>query len=289
MTLQGVTFRHANVLLMVHLGVAAACSQPEPTPVIVPTLLPTSEPIDAVRLVPAPASMVRPTATPIPIFATVPTPTPASVRRLSRDPRNMADPRARHTSTRLLDGRVLVAGGNSEPRGVGSLASAEIYDPATDIWSSTASMTSDRDAHTATLLQDGRVLVAGGRSLDTEQEAMSLVEAYDPSLGTWSPVNQMIAARAFHTATRLLDGRVLVVGGGSGDLPVPLSAELYEPSSSTWSSAGEMSEPRLGHTATLLGDGTVLVVGRGAGGRDAPEEIYDPATGKWFVTAKGGR
>ncbi len=94
-----------------------------------------------------------------------------------------------------------------------SLGSAEIYDPALGTWSSTPSMSTARADHTATLLQDGRVLVSGGRSADADANTSASAEIYDPALGTWSQTGSMTAERELHTATLLLDGRVLVSGG----------------------------------------------------------------------------
>lgn len=152
-------------------------------------------------------------------------------------------------------------------------------------WTVIASMSEARNGHTATLLADGKVLVAGGGTASAE--------LYDPSTGTWTATGNMIQARGGHTATLLLDGRVLVTGGHSGDGGYPpsdrdRSAELYDPATGTWTATGAMSLPHYGGTATLLLDGTVLV----AGGYDnsalplASAELYDPSSGSW--TATGG-
>ena len=181
-----------------------------------------------------------------------------------------------------------------------------------------------RWGHTATLLEDGRVLVVGGQetpsgklataeiydltgtwsSAGTLAEARgeahtatlladgrvlvvgdsSSVEVYDPSAGQWSTTGSMSEERLEHTATLLVDGRVLVTGGISGRRDLD-SAEVYDPSTGEWSFTGEMTERRQSHKAVLLGDGTVLVVGR------STAEIYDPSTGSWSLTSKmvGGK
>ena len=119
-----------------------------------------------------------------------------------------------------------------------------------------APLSEGRWGHTATLLEDGRVLVVGGQQ--TETPALATAEIYDPSSKAWSSAGVMAEAHGEgHTATLLKDGRVLVVGGSS-------TVEVYDPSAGTWSSTGGMAKGRLWQTATLLGDGRVLV----AGGQD---------------------
>ena len=143
----------------------------------------------------------------------------------------MASARTAHTATLLTDGEVLVTGGDSAiPRG-GFLASAELYDPATGAWRSTGSLRGVRVNASATLLPDGRVLVAGGTDPDLVGVVAS-AELYDPSTGTWGPTASLGTGRKGHTAVLLRDGQVLVVGGERGNPTDALaSAELYDPGS----------------------------------------------------------
>ncbi len=137
------------------------------------------------------------------------------------------------------------------------LASAERYDPAADTWKTAGTLTTGRAYHSATLLADGTVLVAGGD--DDVSIYLASAERYDPSAGTWTAVPPMSTARSQHTATRLLDGRVLVAGGA--DPAVLASAELFDPAASLWTAAPSMMLPRYAHTATLLASGQVLAAG----------------------------
>ncbi|HEY5429637.1 MAG TPA: MFS transporter, partial [Solirubrobacteraceae bacterium] len=194
----------------------------------------------------------------------------------------MATARFDQTATLLSDGDVLVAGGFTgnppEPT-----ATAELYHPSSDLWSSAGSMGMARAAHTATLLPDGKVLVAGGQ--DGAGNVTATAELYDPASNTWSPAGSLATAREQQTATLLPDGRVLVAGGYvPGD--VTAAAELYDPASNSWSPAASMSTPRAGDTATLLSDGSVLIAGGTASvssgaGELASAELYDPASDSW--------
>jgi len=192
--------------------------------------------------------------------------------------------RIRHTATLLNDGKVLVAGGFGPG---GASTSTELYDPASDSWSKSGSLSQQRQNATATLLRDGRVLVVGGFG-NGGGTSMSSAELYEPATGTWSPTGNMGQARDTHTATLLPDGRVLVVGGEGASGAMLPSAELYDPSTGTWSPTGSLSQARDSHTATLLPDGRVLVAGGYDGSakrsRISIAELYDPAVGTWSQT-----
>ncbi len=150
---------------------------------------------------------------------------------------------------------------------------------------STGSLIAARDGNTATMLTDGKVLVAGGYGTGGP---LNSAELYNPSTGTWTATGSMVTNRYNHTATLLLDGRVLVSGGDStgGELS---SAEIYTPSNGTWTATGSLGTGREGHTATLLPDGRVLVAGgQGSINRLSSSELYTPSNGTWTVTGSMG-
>jgi hypothetical protein len=151
-------------------------------------------------------------------------------------------------------------------------------------WEYTGSLKTARFHHTATLLPDGRVLVAGG---EDQMNALASAELYDPATGTWSDTGSLNTARDSHTATLLPNGMVLVAGGRETIPGIGLAnAEVYHPATGTWSPTGSLDTGRVYHTATLLPNGIVLV----AGGQEidgiflASAELYDPATGTWSPT-----
>jgi hypothetical protein len=145
-----------------------------------------------------------------------------------------------------------------------------------------------RASHTATPLPGGRVLVVGGCVVDhCDGTAGADSELFDPATGRFTPGAPLSVPRAGHTATALADGRVLVVGGFSGERLPPLAgAEVYDPATGRFTPTGAVSVRRAEHTATRLRDGRVLVAG-GANGTDvlASVDIYDPATGRFSAGA----
>src|SRR5712692_8016164 len=153
-------------------------------------------------------------------------------------------------------------------------------------WSSTGSMSTARLFHTATLLPNGEVLVAGGfTTAGLSSAELASAELYNPTTGDWSSTGTMSSARDIPTATLLPDGEVLVAGGFNRIDGVLASAELYNPATGSWSSTGSMSIPRWLNTATLLPDGEVLVAGgQNSTGDLSSAEIYNPATGTWSGT-----
>ena len=190
-------------------------------------------------------------------------------------------PRSGHTATLLIDGQVLVAGGENSNGTI--LATAELYNPNTGEWSLTGSMANARADHTATLLPNGEVLVAGGITVgDPQSPCTATAELYDPLTGQWRTTGSMTAARFWHGATSLQNGHVLVAGGDicwgfSGGSSPGNSAELYDPSKGTWKATGSMHNNRAA-ALTLLQDGRALVA-------DETAEFYELSTGEWTLTA----
>jgi N-acetylneuraminic acid mutarotase len=165
------------------------------------------------------------------------------------------------------------------------------------LWSRAASLATGREEHTATLLPNGKVLVAGGT--DGRGTVLASAELYDPVKDRWTSAGAMSETRIDHTATLLPSGKVLVAGGLVMPYPGPslASAELYDPLTNGWSMAAPMIESRTRHTATLLPDGRVLVVGgqrfdfHDGGlfpGRPMGAEIYDPRANRWSATSPMG-
>ncbi len=177
------------------------------------------------------------------------------------------------TLTKLLDGRLLLAGGSDR-----SLAT-ELYEPDSDTWSAAGFLTEPRKGHTATLLPDGRVLIVGGRIAGALGTTGRTAELWDAASQSWTPTEPMSAARRGHAATLLPDGRVLVTGGVEATtLP---RAEIYDPVNQVWSEVPGMLAQRRGHATTLLQDGRVLI----SSGTGRSVEIFDPVTELWTSTS----
>jgi hypothetical protein len=198
----------------------------------------------------------------------------------------MSVPRRDHAVALLRDGSVWVVGGDNAQMPAGAdpnlgrtLESTEVFDPRTGAWRAGAPMRNPRKRHTATTLEDGRVLVVG------EPDS----ELFDPVKNSWSEPIPTTVPLAGHTATLLRDGKVLVVGAGGN--PRRAVAEVFDPATSSWTSAPAPAHGLTDHAATLLAEGTVLVVG----GLTAPTghtwplsfaTVFEPKRGRWNLTGQ---
>jgi hypothetical protein len=198
---------------------------------------------------------------------------------------SMQQPRTGHAAVLLQDGRMLVTGGTTTSNTVTN--SAEIYDPASNMWTSVPNgMNTARSGETATLLNDGRVLIAGGQSTSGPTNT---VEIFSPATNSFTLLSGGLSSpRQQHAAALLQDGRVLIAGGSDASKSLS-SVDIYDPSSGVISSIGNMSAARAGLSATTLLDGTVLLAGGNDGSKDlSSADIYNPATPGFSATANLG-
>lgn len=204
----------------------------------------------------------------------------------------LSAPRGYHTSTTLRDGRVLVLGGCGDATCATVLSDAELYDPATDSWRSAGAMSTPRAGHTASLLDDGSVLVTGGCSRQPCKDATlgsSELWQVDPARGgRFSAGPPMIAPRHHHTATRLASGQVLLAGGTDVADSTRATSEVYLPVARRFLPTPRMMMSRAYHAATALATGEVLVSGGCNAATCLPwAEVFSPA-GLPAETADGG-
>ncbi|MDA0747810.1 MAG: kelch repeat-containing protein [bacterium] len=237
----------------------------------------------------------------------------------------MLQPRMNHSATLLANGKVLIAGGVQTLSGgaAGRLASAELFDPVEGRFRATGSLPEGRAEHVATLLEDGRVLLAGGggvelvlyepdpgrfirtgvlSQIETVRavvrlqdgrvlllgDRISFAEIYDPVNNRLLRIQPVGAARVGHSANLLSSGDVLIAGGNV-DL-----AERYNPESGMFLSAGRLEVNRFGHTAVLLSDGRVLIAGGSTRTNDGlytpvnHAEVFEPVSLSFSVTGRMG-
>ncbi len=210
---------------------------------------------------------------------------------------SMTVARSGHTASLLSNGLVLIVGGVSASVAT-ALDSAEIYNPATGTFALTGAPTVGRIGHSATAMRNGSVLIAGGvpysgpgaLNAPSLTAAVASAEIYNPSSGAFTATRLMNEPRAYHSATALGDGTVLLVGGmvatkwyGSTP-PAEKSAEVFNPSTGTFTLVGNMVEARMAPQAALLSDATVLIAGGVSNTSDATAEIYNPTTQSFGLT-----
>ncbi|MGQ0505998.1 MAG: kelch repeat-containing protein [Myxococcaceae bacterium] len=175
-----------------------------------------------------------------------------------------------HSTMHLLDdGRVIVIGGQSTT-GM-ALASAEIFNPVTETWSSTPALPSALGLHVSVIQADGKVFASMGTQ----------AEIYDPSANTWTAANPPPNNHTAAAATRLNDGRILVVSGST-----TAACNVFNPATGAWTTTEALPALRSRHSATLLPNGKVLVLG-GADSASSPvlsAHLYDPTAGTWSIS-----
>jgi hypothetical protein len=203
----------------------------------------------------------------------------------------MSIPRYNHQTVLLDDGRVLIIGGSTFKKfGEGPTNKVEIYDPKTKRFLSIGKLHKTRDEYTATKLNNGKVLIAGGRYGNNSEKS---TELYNPKANRFEIGPNMHFSRMYHTATLLEDGRVLISGGEELDLTrkkLPLSwnieqSEIYDPRINKFVIAAKMNIQRFKHSCVLLTDGKVLITGGvGTGPKFlllSSAEIYNPKTNEF--------
>jgi hypothetical protein len=175
-------------------------------------------------------------------------------------------PRAVHRATVLPDGRVLLTGGCTQLgcEGFERGRVSEVFDPHAGRFAAGPQMTTPRASHTATLLEDGRVLLTGGYPGEGRPPLAS-VEVLDPAVGDFVPVGDLSTGRADHTATVLPDGEVLIAGGVSADGQPLATTEVFDPDTNRFRPGPPLSWPRSAHVALPTGDGVVLIGGTADG------------------------
>jgi hypothetical protein len=192
----------------------------------------------------------------------------------------------------LPNGLVLAAGGWGGADGQTPLSSAELYNPATGLWSDTGSLNEARAEFSLILLNTGKVLAIGGSGIGGDLKSCEL---YDPATGLWNGTGALVVAREMSGIALLGDGKVLAAGGSyrteEGYYANVSSAEVYDPGSGLWSSTGSLQTARHGAMAVLLPTGKILAAGGFGDSFLSTCELYDPGTGLWSGTGsfKDGR
>lgn len=200
---------------------------------------------------------------------------------------NTLYPRGGHTATLLNNGKVLIAGGGSSANNSGNPAVCEIFDPATNVFSTTGAMSTGRFWHTATLLANGKVLIAGGQTV-TDAAPSVTCEIYDPATGTFSATGSMGHSRQQHNAHALSNGSVLVLGGLDNGGAATALCELYNVGAGTWGATGALPTAKIDPSSIVLASGNVFYCGgsANAGGTTGTNTgaFYNVSTGAWTAT-----
>ncbi|MFO0755207.1 MAG: kelch repeat-containing protein [Byssovorax sp.] len=183
---------------------------------------------------------------------------------------------------RSVDAALSVRGSTIELRADAN-GEAVLIDPT---WFAAAAMTGARQQHISILLNDGRVLVAGGHNNGT---AVATAEIYDPTTNTWVAASSLATARYGHTATLLQSGKILVAGGYNTVNGYLTSSELYDPINNVWQASGSFSGSRAFHTAQIITTGAntnkVLIAGGYNNSATNTANLFDPATNTWSIAS----
>jgi len=199
----------------------------------------------------------------------------------------MVTPASLSVATKLANGKVLITGGYVSGQGCSS--AAEIYDPATQIFTAVQNMLSPRYYHTATLLPNGEVLIMGGLSNLAPNIPATTAELFDPGTNSFRLANNPAYPMYAGTGTQS-NGGVLFTGGATNTEGALASAQLYSVASGMFQAIAGMNQARAFHTATPLPDGKVLI----AGGRDNSlsnvdtAEIFDPGSQTFTLVSGSG-
>ncbi|HET9420749.1 MAG TPA: kelch repeat-containing protein [Nocardioides sp.] len=195
---------------------------------------------------------------------------PAADDRLS-----LSQPRAAHRATLLDDGRVLITGGCTEPgcEGFDAGRTSELFDPYAGLKAGPV-MGTARASGTATLLADGRVLLAGGYPGEGDPPTRA-AEIFDPASGSFAPTGDLVVARADHSASLLADGRVLLAGGFDASGRAVASTEVFDPASGEFTTGPDLSAPRAAHVAARVGERVVVVGGTEESDALATTEVFE--------------
>ncbi len=197
---------------------------------------------------------------------------------------DMVTARSLFTLTQLANGDLLAAGGQKKADTY--VAATERFDAASNRWLAVGNMASPRAGHTATVLKSGNVLVAGGQSATGASGFTASAEQFDSSVNQWRLIDPMVSPRLLHNAVALEDGRVLVLGGFSGDAYLN-SAEVFDPGQSRWLTASSMASARVAAASIVLTNGDVLAIGGYDGNTYlATAERYDPNTDTWVAAGQ---
>jgi hypothetical protein len=190
----------------------------------------------------------------------------------------------------LQNGKVIIEGGLDGQVSAGVTDVSELYDPATGQWTQTGNLGLAIGEANPIVLNDGRVLIAGGTSSGWSNVPTTTSQLYDPSTGQWSFTGNLHVAHARALTVKLSDGKVLIISGWQANWTPTSVSELYDPSTGQWTQTGNVNNPifdSVGNSgdAVLLNDGRVLKVGANFGSSNSSiAELYDPSTGQWTTT-----